>query len=63
MTTSQLKDIQNCYEEQKVIANELMQIFDNAKKIGPSTLEHSGDPGGKSTYTDIYLKLNNNMRW
>ncbi len=54
-----IKDIQNCYEEQKVIANELMQIFESAKKIGPSTLEHAGDPTGKSTYTDIYLKINN----
>ena len=54
-----IKNVQNCYEEQKVIANELMQIFKSAKKIGPSTLEHTGDPSGKSTYTDIYLKLNN----
>ena len=54
-----IKDIQNCYEEQKIITNELMQIFKSAKKIGPSTLEHTGDPSGKSTYTDFYLKLNN----
>ena len=36
-----------------------LDFFESAKKIGPSTLEHSGDPSGKSTYTDIYLRLNN----
>jgi len=55
-----IKDIENCYEEQKVIADDLLQIFDNAKKVGPSTLPHSGDMSGNSTYTDIYLVLDNN---
>ena len=55
-----IKDIENCYEEQKVIAEDLLQIFDNAKKIGPSTKSHSGDMSGNSTYTDIYLELDNN---
>ena len=54
-----IKNIENCYEEQKIIANELLQIFESATKVGPSTLEHPGDPSGKSTYTDIYLQLNN----
>ena len=54
-----IKNIENCYEEQKIIANELLQIFESATKVGPSTLEHSSDPTGKSSYTDIYLKLNN----
>ncbi len=54
-----IKNIENCYEEQKIIANQLLQIFENATKLGPSSLAHSGDPSGKSTYTDIYLKLDN----
>ena len=51
-------DIEDCYKQQKIIADELLEVFNNAEKIGPSTLEHSGDPSGKSTYTDIYLKIN-----
>ena len=54
-----IKNIENCYEEQKIIANQLLQIFESATKLGPSSLEHTGDPIGKSTYTDIYLKINN----
>ena len=53
-----IKNIENCYEEQKIIANELLQIL-KVQQVGPSTLEHPGDPSGKSTYTDIYLQLNN----
>ena len=51
-------DIEDCYKQQKIIADELLEVFNDAEKIGPSTLEHSGDPSGKSTYTDIYLKIN-----
>ena len=54
-----IKDVENCYQEQKIIADDLQKIFDKAKKLGPSTLEHSGDPSGKSSYTDIYLRLDN----
>ena len=54
-----IKDVENCYQEQKIIANDLLEIFDTAKKVGPSTLEHTGDPTGKSSYTDIYLRLDN----
>ena len=54
-----IKSIENCYQEQKNIADELSQIFDEAEKIGPSTLKHSGDPSGQSSYTDIYLKIDN----
>jgi len=54
-----IKNIENCYQEQKNIANDLLKIFDTAKKVGPSTRVHSGDPSGKSSYTDIYLRLNN----
>ena len=52
-----IKNIKNCYQEQEIIADDLTQIFSKAKKDGPSTSEHSGDPSGESTYTDIYLKL------
>ena len=54
-----IKNVENCYQEQKIIANDLQKIFDNAKKLGPSTLEHSSDLSGKSSYTDIYLRLDN----
>ena len=52
-----IKNIENCYQEQSTIANELMQLFSEAKKTGPETSKHSGDPSGKSTYTDIILEL------
>ena len=55
-----IKDIENCYQEQKNIANDLLQIFTNSKKTGPTTSDHSADPSGKSTYTDIYLNLGKN---
>tara|TARA_B100001057_G_scaffold494935_1_gene592672 strand:+ start:2264 stop:2881 length:618 start_codon:yes stop_codon:yes gene_type:complete len=54
-----IKDVENCYQEQKIIADDLLKIFSSAKKTGPSTLYHSGDPSGKSSYTDIYLRLDN----
>ena len=56
---SEIKDINNCYSEQKNIANEIHKELPQAKKTGPSKLKHSIDPTGRSTYTDIYLRLNN----
>tara|TARA_A100001011_G_scaffold376026_1_gene438175 strand:+ start:2018 stop:2614 length:597 start_codon:yes stop_codon:yes gene_type:complete len=55
-----ITDIDNCYEEQKIIANDILKIFSQAEKQGPFTIEHTADPTGKSSYTDIYLKLDNN---
>ena len=55
-----IKDIENCYEEQKVIADELLQIFDNAKKDRTINIKLiQGILSGNSTYTDIYLEINN----
>ena len=55
----EIKDINNCYSEQKNIANAIHKELPQAKKTGPSKLKHSIDPTGRSTYTDIYLRLNN----
>ena len=52
-----ITDIKNCYQEQKIIADDLLQVFNKATKIGPSKIEHPGDSTGGSSYTDIYLQL------
>ena len=54
----EIKDINNCYSEQKNIANEIYKELPQAEKTGPSKLKHSVDSSGKSTYTDIYIRLN-----
>ena len=54
----EIKDINHCYSEQKIIANEIYKEIPQAEKTGPSKLKHSTDPTGQSTYTDIYLRLN-----
>ena len=54
----EIKDINNCYSEQKNISNEIHKELTQAEKSGPSKLEHAADPSGQSTYTDIYLRLN-----
>ena len=51
------KDIDDCYKQQKIIADQLLEIFTTADKIGPTKLNHSSDPNNKSTYTDIYLDI------
>lgn len=55
-----IESIENCYQKQKIIADDLLELFSNAEKQGPQTLEHSADPSGETTYTDIYLQLDNN---
>ena len=55
-----IKNINDCYKTQKNIADELLVIFKNAKKLGPTKeVFYSADPSGKSSYTDIYLDINN----
>ena len=55
-----IKNINDCYKTQKNIADELLVIFKNAKKFGPTKeVFYSADPSGKSSYTDIYLDINN----
>tara|TARA_Y100000816_G_C26086312_1_gene573309 strand:+ start:820 stop:1413 length:594 start_codon:yes stop_codon:yes gene_type:complete len=54
-----VKDINDCYEAQKNIADELLIIFKNAKKFGPTKeIFYEADPSGKTSYTDIYLDIN-----
>ena len=52
-----IKNIDDCYKQQKIIADQLLEIFTTADKIGPTKLNHSSDPNNKSTYTDIYLDI------
>ncbi len=53
-----IKDINECYTNQKIISNELLSVFTNAKKEGPSKrIFYEADSSGKSSYTDIYLDL------
>ena len=53
------KDIDDCYNKQKEIANDMQGLFKSAKKDGPYKLKHPSDPSGKSSYTDIYFILDN----
>ena len=56
-----IKNIKDCYLQQEDIASSIMQIFPNSEKSGPhKSIFFNADPTGKSTYTDIYLDLNNN---
>lgn len=55
-----VKDINDCYKTQKIIADELLVIFKSAKKLGPiKEIFWEADPSGKTSYTDIYLDINN----
>ena len=53
------KDIDDCYNKQKEIANDMQVMFKSAKKDGPYKITHASDPSGKSSYTDIYFILDN----
>ena len=58
-SNKKIKDINDCYKNQKNIANELLLIFKNAKKDGPTKRTfYEADASGESSYTDIYLQLN-----
>ena len=53
-----LKNVDDCYKNQKNISDELLIVFKNAQKEGPSKrIFYESDPSGKSSYTDIYLDL------
>ena len=53
-----LKNVDDCYKNQKHISDELLTVFKNAQKEGPSKrIFYEADPSGKSSYTDIYLDL------
>ncbi len=54
-----IKNVNDCYKNQKIISNELLSIFKEAKKEGPSKrIFYEADSTGESSYTDIYLDLN-----
>ena len=53
-----IKNVNDCYKNQKIISNELLSIFKEAKKEGPSKrIFYEADSSGESSYTDIYLDL------
>tara|TARA_B100000579_G_C22807514_1_gene843319 strand:+ start:304 stop:900 length:597 start_codon:yes stop_codon:yes gene_type:complete len=52
-----IKDINHCYDRQKEIAKEFENIFDSSVKDGPHKMNHTADPSGKSSYTDIYFEV------
>ena len=57
----EIRDINHCYKKQITIADEIKSMFKSSKKEGPfKTIFKSADPTGKSTYTDIYLTLDDN---
>ena len=54
----EIRDINHCYKKQITIADEIKSMFKASKKEGPvKTIYKSADPTGKSSYTDIYLAL------
>ena len=52
-----IKDINQCYTKQLVIAEKISKLFINSKIDGPHKLIHNVDPSGNSSYTDIYFEL------
>ena len=57
----EIRDINHCYKKQITIAAEIKSMFKTSKKEGPvKIIFKSADPTGKSSYTDIYLTLDNN---
>ena len=57
----EIRDINHCYKKQITIADEIKSMFKASKKEGPvKIIFKSSDPTGKSSYTDIYLTLDDN---
>ena len=57
----EIRDINHCYKKQITIADEIKSMFKASKKEGPvKIIFKSADPTGKSSYTDIYLTLDDN---
>lgn len=48
------KDIEECYNDMKIIDRDISNLFDNLEKVGPEKQIHQADPSGNSTYTGIY---------
>ena len=54
----EIRDINHCYKKQITIADEIKSMFKDSKKKGPfKRIYKTADPTGKSSYTDIYLTL------
>jgi len=57
----EIRDINHCYKKQMTIAGEIESMFKDSKKKGPVKIIYKNeDPTGKSSYTDIYLTLDDN---
>jgi hypothetical protein len=53
-------DINDCYIQQKKIADQINKMFSNIEREGPTKITHISDKTGDSTYTDIYFIFENN---
>ena len=53
-------DINDCYTQQKKIADQINKMFSNIEREGPTKITHLSDKTGDSTYTDIYFIFKNN---
>ncbi len=57
----EIRDINHCYKKQITIADEIKSMFKDSQKKGPvKMMFKSADPTGKSSYTDIYLTVDDN---
>lgn len=57
----EIKNINHCYKKQITIAGEIKSMFKDSKQTGPvKIIFKNADPTGKSSYTDIYLTLDDN---
>ena len=53
-------DINDCYNKQKEIADQISKMFSNIKREGPNKITHIADKTGNSSYTDIYFIFKDN---
>lgn len=53
-------DINDCYNKQKEIADQISKMFSNIEREGPNKITHIADKTGNSSYTDIYFIFKDN---
>ena len=57
----EIRNINHCYKKQITIAGEIKSMFKDAEQKGPvKIIFKNADPTGKSSYTDIYINLDDN---
>ncbi len=49
------KDINECYSEMNLIADDIANFYKNIEIVGPEKQIHGADPSGKSSSTGIYF--------